>query len=146
MVNLTISAEWELVTNLVQASSVVHDEWVLCQTRYNTLKHGTLDDAINEEILSLDVLVKGGPPVGILLPIRPTGKKASPEAFVPFMLVQVRGRGFKQQELRTRFAHYLDPVVLWDDHPEAEVREIGPVLSTAEFAEDWTTPWVERRV
>ena len=92
---LTISVEWELVTNLVQASSVVHDEWVLCQTRYNTLKHGTLNDAIHEEMLSLDVPVKGGSPARILLPIRPTGKKASPEAFVPFMFVQVRSRGFK---------------------------------------------------
>ena len=134
MVNLTISAEWELATNLVQASSVVHDEWVLCQTRYNTLKHGTLNDAIHEEILSLDVPVKGGSPTGILLPIHPTGKKPSPEAFAPFMLVQVRNRGFKQQELWTRFAHYLDPVVLWDNHSEAETREVGPVLSTAELA------------
>ena len=134
MVNLTISAEWELVTNLVQASSVVHDEWVLCQTRYNTLKRGTLNDAIHEEIPSLDVLVKGGSPAGILLPILPTGKKASPEAFAPFTFVQVRSRGFKQQELRTRFAHYLDPVVLWDNHSEAEMCEVGPVLSTAEFA------------
>ena len=122
-----------LVTNLVQASSVVHDEWVLCQTRYNTLKHGALNDAMHGT-LPLDVLVKGGPPVGILLPIRPTGKKASPETFVPFMLVQARSRGCKQQKLGTRFAHYLDPVVLWDNHSEAEIREVGPVLSTAEFA------------
>ena len=132
--NLTISAEWELVTNLVQASSVVHDEWVLCQTRYNTLKHGRLNDAIHEETLSLDVLVKGGSPAGILFPIRPTGKKASPEAFVPFMFIQVRSRSFKQQEFRTRFGRYLDPVAPWDDHSETEIREVGPVLSTAEFA------------
>jgi len=77
--------------------------------------------------------MKGGPPAGILLPIRPAGKKASSKAFLPFMFVQVRSRGFKQQKLWTPFAHYLDPVVLWDNHSEAEVREVGPVLSTVEF-------------
>lgn len=45
-----------------------------------------------------------------------------------------------------RFAHDLDPVVLWDDDPEAEVREVRPILSTVESAEDRAPPWVERRV
>lgn len=124
----------------------MHDEWVLCQTRYNTLKHGTLNDAIHKEICALGVLVKGDPPTGILLPIRPAGKKASPEAFIPFMFVQVRDRGLKQQEFWVRIAHDLDPVVLWDDHTEAEIREVRSILSAVESVENWTAPWVKPRV
>jgi hypothetical protein len=134
MASWTISAEWEPATNLVQASSAVHDEWVLCQTRYNTLKHKTLSDAIHEDTLALNVLVKGGPPVGTLLPISPTGKKPSPEAFTPFMFVQVWNRGFKQQKIWMRFAHDLDPVVLWDDRAEAEVRKVRPILPAVKSA------------
>jgi len=79
---------------LVQASSAVHDEWVLCQTRYNTLNK-PLNMPHTRGYLPLDALVKGDSPTRTLLPIRPTGKKASPKAFVPFVLIQVGDRGFE---------------------------------------------------
>jgi hypothetical protein len=81
--------------------------------------------------LPLGALVKGDSPTRTLLPIRPTGKKASPKAFVPFVLIQVGNRGFEQQELGIRFAHDLNPVVLWDGHSKAEIREIRSILSAA---------------
>ena len=62
------------------------------------------------------------------------------------MLIQVRNRGFEQQELRVRFAHDLDPVAPRDDHAEAEVREVCPTLPAVQSALDWTTPRVERGI
>lgn len=62
------------------------------------------------------------------------------------MFVQVRDRGLKQQEFWVRIAHDLDPVVLWDDHTEAEIREVRSILSAVESVENWTAPWVKPRV
>lgn len=80
---------------LVHASSVVQDVIVLCQTRYSILQPVL---AIYPKRRRLCILQIRLPPSIIFLPLEPSWKKPSTEAFLPLGSLQVWKGCFKKQE------------------------------------------------